>query len=73
MNKISKIIISGFLALMLCLNFATISVADTHNKSAEAEIIKELKKEIYSFDAEPKKKHIYFKAKKNIFLFLKNN
>ena len=72
MNKISKIIISGFLALMLCLNFATISVADTHNKSAESEIIKELKKEIYSLDAEPKKKFL-FQSKKNISLFLKSN
>jgi len=66
MNKISKIIISGFLALMLCLNFATISVADTHNKSAEAEIIKELKKEIYSLDAEPKKKFLFQSKKKYI-------
>ena len=66
MNKISKIIISGFLALMLCLNFATISVADTHNKSAEAEIIKELKKEIYSLDAEPIKKFLFQSKKKYI-------
>ena len=66
MNKISKIIISGFLALMLCFNFATISVADTHNKSAEAEIIKELKKEIYSLDAEPKKKFLFQSKKKYI-------
>jgi len=66
MNKISKIIISGFLALMLSLNFATISVADTHNKSAEAEIIKELKKEIYSLDAEPKKKFLFQSKKKYI-------
>ena len=66
MNKISKIIISGFLALILCLNFATISVADTHNKSAEAEIIKELKKEIYSLDAEPIKKFLFQSKKKYI-------
>ena len=66
MNKISKIIISGFLALMLCFNFATISVADTHNKSAEAEIIKELKKEIYSLDAEPIKKFLFQSKKKYI-------
>ena len=66
MNKISKIIISGFLALMLCFNFATISVADTHNKSAESEIIKELKKEIYSLDAEPKKKFLFQSKKKYI-------
>ena len=66
MNKISKIIISGFLALILCLNFATISVADTHNKSAEAEIIKELKKEIYSLDAEPTKKFLFQSKKKYI-------
>ena len=66
MNKISKIIISGFLALMLCLNFATISVADTHNKSAESEIIKELKKEIYSLDAEPIKKFLFQSKKKYI-------
>ena len=66
MNKISKIIISAFLALMLCFNFATISVADTHNKSAEAEIIKELKKEIYSLDAEPIKKFLFQSKKKYI-------
>ena len=66
MNKISKIIISSFLALMLCLNFATISVADTHNKSAESEIIKELKKEIYSLDAEPIKKFLFQSKKKYI-------
>ena len=66
MNKISKIIISGFLTLILSLNFATISVADTHNKSAEAEIIKELKKEIYSLDAEPKKKFLFQSKKKYI-------
>ena len=66
MNKISKIIISGFLVIMLCLNFATISIADTHNKSAEAEIIKELKKEIYSLDAEPKKKFLFQSKKKYI-------
>ena len=51
---------------MLCLNFATISVADTHNKSAEAEIIKELKKEIYSLDAEPIKKFLFQSKKKYI-------
>ena len=66
MNKISKIIISAFLALMLCFNFATISVADTHNKSAEAEIIKELNKEIYSLDAEPIKKFLFQSKKKYI-------
>ena len=66
MNKFTKIIISGFLALMLCLNFATISVADTHNKSAESEIIKDLKKEIYSLDAEPIKKFLFQSKKKYI-------
>ena len=66
MNKFTKIIISGFLALMLCLSFATISVADTHNKSAEAEIIKKLKKEIYSLDAEPTKKFLFQSKKKYI-------
>ena len=71
MNKILKFIISGFLALILCLNFATISVADTHNKSAEAEIIKELKKEIYNFDAEPKKKAHLFQSKKKYIPILK--
>ena len=56
MNKFLKIITTALLALFLSLNFSTISVADNHDKSAEAEIIKELKKEIYSFDAEPPKK-----------------
>ena len=71
MNKISRIIISVFLALILCLNFATISAADTHSKSAETEIIKELKKEIYNLDAEPKKKAHLFQSKKKYIPILK--
>ena len=66
MNKFIKIIITGLLALLMSLNFATISVADNHDKSAEAEIIKELKKEIYSFDAEPTKKKLFQSKKKYI-------
>jgi len=66
MNKFIKIIITCLLALMLSLNFATVSIADNHDKSAEAEIIKELKKEIYSFDAEPTKKKLFQSKKKYI-------
>ena len=44
MKKFTKILITSLLALMLSLNFVTVSVADSHDKSAEAEIIKELKK-----------------------------
>ena len=66
MNKFLKIITTALLALFLSLNFSTISVADNHDKSAEAEIIKELKKEIYSFDAEPPKKKLFQSKKKYI-------
>ena len=66
MNKFLKIITTALLALLLSLNFSTISVADNHDKSAEAEIIKELKKEIYSFDAEPPKKKLFQSKKKYI-------
>jgi len=66
MNKFIKIIITGFFALLLSLNFAIVSIADNHDKSAEAEIIKELKKEIYSFDAEPTKKKLFQSKKKYI-------
>ena len=71
MNKFTKIIITSFLALMLGLNFTTVSFADSHDKSAEAEIIKELKKEIYNFDAEPKKKAHLFQSKKKYIPILK--
>ena len=66
MNKFLKIITTALLALFLSLNFSTISVADNHDKSAEAEIVKELKKEIYSFDAEPPKKKLFQSKKKYI-------
>jgi len=66
MNKFLKIITTALLALFLSLNFSTISVADNHDKSAEAEIIKELKKEIYSYDAEPPKKKLFQSKKKYI-------
>ena len=66
MNKFLKIITTALLSLFLSLNFSTISVADNHDKSAEAEIIKELKKEIYSFDAEPPKKKLFQSKKKYI-------
>jgi len=66
MKKFTKILITSLLALMLSLNFVTVSVADSHDKSAEAEIIKELKKEIYSLDAEPKKKFLFQSKKKYI-------
>ena len=66
MNKFLKIITTALLALFLSLNFSTISIADNHDKSAEAEIIKELKKEIYSFDAEPPKKKLFQSKKKYI-------
>ena len=66
MKKFTKILITSLLALMLSLNLVTVSVADSHDKSAEAEIIKELKKEIYSLDAEPKKKFLFQSKKKYI-------
>ena len=66
MNKFLKIITTALLSLFLSLNFSTISVADNHDKSAEAEIIKELKKEIYSYDAEPPKKKLFQSKKKYI-------
>ena len=66
MNKFLKIITTALLTLFLSLNFSTISIADNHDKSAEAEIIKELKKEIYSFDAEPPKKKLFQSKKKYI-------
>ena len=71
MNKFTKIIITSFLTLILSLNFTTVSFADSHDKSAEAEIIKELKKEIYNFDAEPKKKAHLFQSKKKYIPILK--
>ena len=54
--------------LFIILNFifTTMSMADSHNKSTKSEIIKELKKEIYSLDVEPKKKFLLQSKKKYI-------
>ena len=59
--------------LFIILNFifTTMSMADSHNKSTKSEIIKELKKEIYSLDVEPKKKEFLLQSKKKYIPILK--